>query len=237
MTKIEWCDMTWNPVWGCLQGCKYCYAAKIAMRFAKSITKKELDHLGTTMPGFIFNKIREFKPIFLESNFDRTLPQKPKRIFVNSMSDLAYWELSWHYRVLEKIIKNIQHDFLFLTKTPEIYLKKQFPVNCWLGVTATTEKEVKKATFILKKLKGNLTFLSIEPIQEPINTVLIKHINWLIVGAETGNRKDKIIPVNTWLSDLHQLKFPVFMKNNLRPIWNYRTPLRQEFPLLKGINI
>ena len=32
-TKIDWCDSTWNPVTGCLHGCEYCYARRIAERF------------------------------------------------------------------------------------------------------------------------------------------------------------------------------------------------------------
>ena len=79
---IGWCDSTWNPVWGCLHGCEYCYAAKIAKRFAKNVTEKEIKHLEITEDGLIFNKIKDFKPIFLYSNFEQTLHRKSKRIFV-----------------------------------------------------------------------------------------------------------------------------------------------------------
>ena len=69
-TKIDWCDYTWNPVWGCLNKYEYCYARKINNRFKK------------------INP--DFKPEWIESNFNVALPKKESRIFVNSMSDICY---------------------------------------------------------------------------------------------------------------------------------------------------
>ena len=198
------------------------------------LNKNPLVRGFTTNPALMRKAgIRDYKPFALD--ILKHIKDKPIsfEVFSDDWAEMKAQALeiaSWGPNVYVKIP---------ITNTGGWYCETLIEELNWQGVkiNITAITTLGQVDFILKKLKGNLTFLSIEPIQEPINTVLIKHINWLIVGAETGNRKDKIIPVNTWLSALHQLKFPVFMKNNLRPIWNYRTPLRQEFPRLKGINI
>ena len=72
-TKIEWCDRTWNPVTGCLHGCSYCYARKIAERFKG--TKAWPDG---------------FKPIFRPERLDDPIIEygTEQSIFVCSMADL-----------------------------------------------------------------------------------------------------------------------------------------------------
>ena len=114
-TKIDWCDATWNPVTGCLHGCEYCYARRIAERFrAREIYDPECQcqrHLiergmltGTGKPleldypweqknkdGSITNAAYPFgfEPTFHRYKLDE--PQrwkKPRTIFVCSMADL-----------------------------------------------------------------------------------------------------------------------------------------------------
>lgn len=250
MSKIEWCDATWNPVWGCKTNCPYCYAKKIAARFFKKIALREVSyrfnkgwHLSDPH-GFdcndnkenIYKELSNFKPTWLESNFNKSFPKKPKRIFVNSMSDIAYWNPEWIEKVLDKIHDNFHHTFIFLTKFPEIYTNIFFPKNCWLGITVTKNDTLKLHDFYfpfhsIKHHKNkNKTFLSIEPIQGKID---IKNIHtgrtdWIIIGAETGNRKNKITPEPEWIESFRDLDIPIFMKNNLRPIIGDN--LKQEFP-------
>jgi len=57
MNKIGWCDMTWNPVWGCRNNCEYCYARKIAGFRYKQIAEKD------SMKGFYPNGIKEFPKV------------------------------------------------------------------------------------------------------------------------------------------------------------------------------
>ena len=195
-TRIEWCDFTWNPVWGCRNDCPYCYARKLAHRFGES-----------------------FEPHWKEKNFQRQMPKEPSRVFVNSMSEIYYWEPEWRMCVLERIKRYPQHKFLFLTKHPKTYWFHNFPDNCWLGITATTAPEVVQ---LQADLSGpHISFLSIEPIHGFISrfAIDIDMVDWLIVGAETGNRKGKVIPERKWIEELVATGLPIFMKDSLIPIW------------------
>lgn len=241
-TKIEWCDFTWNPVWGCRNNCPYCYARKMAKRIARQMATKEIKHLypGEERPAEwleLYKKLRSFEPAFLYSNLERPFPKKPSRIFVDSMSDIAFWEDIWLLRVLNTIVKNPQHTFIFLTKQPECYqrLNAPFPINCWLGATITTNDEYNSSQEIFLHLDHNMLFINIEPIIERIYIddliIGINPFDWLIIGAETGNRKEKIIPRREWIEEIYSYCWrwiPIFMKDNLKPIWGEK--LIQEFP-------
>jgi len=199
-TKIDWCDYTWNPVWGCRNNCPYCYARATARRFGCS-----------------------FLPHWRERNFHRSMPKEPGRIFVNSMSEIAYWEQAWWAQVLRRIRENPQHTFIFLTQSPEVYTSFDFPENCWLGVTITFQQEISERLF---KIVGNVCFASVEPIQEQMDPHAFEDIDWVILGAETGNRKDRVIPPEEWIEPFLDLKTPLFMKDNL----HWSGPLRREYP-------
>ena len=155
-----------------------------------------------------------------------------RRIFVNSMSDIAYWKEEWMEKVLDRIRENPGHNFLFLTKHPEIYYDYFWPENVWLGVTATTNDELRLAYTILMNtsLDENLCFVSIEPILEPIEAHdWLGGWDWIIVGAETGYRRDKVIPQREWIDPLLTFKIPIFMKDSLKPLYGYLENWRQ-FP-------
>lgn len=204
-TKIDWCDATWNPVVGCNNNCPYCYARRMANRFH-----------------------RDFQPHWVEKNFNRAMPRRPSRIFVDSMSDVAFWKPEWWDKVIGRICKNSQHQFLFLTKYPAIYHRQPLPENCWLGATATTVYELGACQDSLLYLP-NPCFISIEPILEEIGNPanLDRHfIKWVILGAETGNRRGKVIPQREWIEPFLSLPIPLYMKKNLP--WS--GPWRKEFP-------
>jgi len=209
-TKIDWCDYTWNPVWGCHNNCPYCYARKMAKRFGDP----------------------DFKPTWKQKNFDKPFPKKPSRIFVNSMSDICWWPWQWWIDVLNKIADYPQHTFLFLTKTAGAYSGYSYPPNCKKGVTITKEKYLNNE-FISKY---GCDFVSIEPILEPINPQSLKLLTaftWVIIGAETGNRKGKVIPKREWITEIvdycRAVNIPVFLKDSLKEIWGKE--LIQEYPM------
>lgn len=207
-TKIEWCDASWNPVVGCRGSCPYCYARKMAHRFH-----------------------RDFIPHWEEKNFQKSMPKEPSRIFVNSMSEIADWEPEWWRKVIERITVNSQHRFLFLTKHPSIYSDYYLPTNCWYGATATNQIEVYYHQHTFGPILNHICYLSIEPLFEYINPMSIdkNYINWVILGAETGNRKERVIPPPEWIKPWLTLPIPLYMKSNLP--WS--GPWRREFPCLK----
>lgn len=220
-TKIDWCDSTWNPVTGCYHGCEYCYARNIAHRFSgggENWTDDEIIVLNEKIYGEESERAMPypygFKPTFHRYKLDEYQKKKRSRnIFV-----------------------------CFLTKNPKRYIdlcqKGLLPKedNFWFGSSATKSTD-HYSWFTDQKFHW---FLSMEPLLEEfgeINPGAAKP-EWVIIGAETGNRKDKVIPRRAWIENIvdqcRQYGIPVFMKDSLTYIWG--TELIREFPkqLLHG---
>jgi len=219
-TKIEWCDWKWNPVWGCLRGCDHCYARKIARRFAGEIHRQNKE-----IPE---NTIRDFVPTLIWSRLNAKIPNV-RRVFVNSMSDIQFWKTRWWDMVVERIENRPLTDFLFLTKNGTIYEEDWFPAhrNIIRGVTDTCEKKKRLRNFFVD-------FVSAEPLHGMVDLSVYPRMRWLIVGAETGNRKEKIEPQREWLEmmleEAERRKIPVFMKESMRRYCEkWGVPFVQEF--------
>lgn len=257
-TKIDWCDSTWNPVTGCLHGCEYCYARGIASRFGGHWDKNNLRHLGENgnihvleepMCKHTTGKNRDCPVHNIQApypyGFDPTLhkyrlndyrDKKGRNIFVCSMSDLfGEWVPdSWIEEVFAACEAAPQHNYLFLTKNPKRYeklLDRYMPPNMWFGWSQTGPMG---ADFSFTTHHSVQTFISIEPLLKPFEKYRITGVDWVIIGAETGCRKDKVIPKREWIESIvGQCRvegIPMFMKSSLAEIWG--EPLIQEFPEL-----
>lgn len=243
-TKIDWCDSTWNPVTGCLHGCRYCYARGIASRFGGGIGAAPMlrNHvLDKPMRSCNEDKAAlypyGFDPTLHRYRLDEYLNKKGRNIFVCSMADLfGNWVPdSWIEEVFDACEAASQHNYLFLTKNPGRY--EQYDVssgngNMWYGVSITTTKDIKSASLLPLQCKR---FISVEPLLEdirPEGDALYNYVDWVIIGAETGRRKDKVIPKRKWIEDIvnecRKNGTPVFMKSSLAEIWG--EPLIQELP-------
>lgn len=144
----------------------------------------------------------------------------PSTIFVCSMADLFgdFIPDEWVFEVFKACAEYPQHRYMFLTKNPRRYEdlmaagKLPKSENMWYGTTITTSKDN-----YFHSGKYN-SFLSIEPIQGPIHPFYYD-VKWVIVGQETGNRKERITAKPEWINDIyivcHQNGIPVFMKDNL----------------------
>ena len=206
-TKIEWCDSTINPVVGCSRNCPYCYAKKINDRF----------HIT---PDFS-------KPVFFPERLKQFGSKKPKSIFINSMSDIAYWDIEWFNAVGSAINENPQHKYITLSKSVDGYFCPPHlrPSYVYSGYTATTQHQLDTLQKDYNCMsETGFDFLNIEPILEPISLEWITdpHIEMVIIGAETGNRKGKVIPEKKWIDDIveqaDRCNIKVFMKDSLREI-------------------
>lgn len=190
-----------------------------------------------------------FKPTLYRYKLNE--PQKWKKgrnIFVCSMADLfgSWVPDSWIEEVFKACEKAPQHNYLFLTKNPVRYsllqdkeklIKKP---NMWYGNSITNKGQMEIADYETGLLGGKArTFFSIEPLLEDItqseywkNSCGKWYMDWVIIGAETGRRKDKIAPERKWVenivNDCEKEDIPVFMKASLADIWG--EPLIQEFP-------
>lgn len=245
-TKIDWATMTWNPVTGCLHKCPYCYARRIAQRFTPATTDNWDD---CTQPGGALHEIRSkgsnggpwkygFAPTLHSYRLgEPARTRKPQTIFVGSMCDLfGEWVPDeWIETVFAACLSNMKHRYLFLTKNPERYLnlyyKDKLPAqpNFWYGTTITNQTDYERVWRKLANLPQTCnTFFSIEPMHGKINMGFMPP--WIIIGAETGNRKDKRIPKREWVESiiLSCVDEVVFMKESLRPIWGDN--LIQKFP-------
>ena len=243
-TKIDWATMTWNPVTGCLRGCPYCYAEKIAKRFGQDAVLEKGNVWLVLDEPYYYGRVLPtrspfpvgFQPTFHRYRLDEPAKIKqPQNVFVCSMADLfGDWVYDeWIEKVFEACNKAPQHRYLFLTKNPQrlIDLNRQdeLPLtkNFWYGTTITRDGQF---------FAGDRnTFLSIEPIMGEFGkceNITNKLIQWVIVGAETGNRKGKVIPKREWIEEIvencRKRNIPVFLKNSLRDIWG--ESLIQEYP-------
>lgn len=240
-TKIEWCDSTWNPVTGCRHGCEYCYARKVAERFGKRLP----DFRSGRNCGIhcLERKVRDnpypyiFDPTFLPFRLKEPLQQKkPQTIFVCSMADLfGKWVPDeWIEKVFATCERAPQHRYLFLTKNPYRYMKLfnegKLPSrdNMWYGTTITKNNDP-----VFYSDERN-TFVSIEPILKPFDLgTLSDGVDWVIVGAETGNRANKVTPEQSWIDPIikacDKSGRPLFMKDSLLPIFGEEN-MRREFP-------
>ncbi len=256
-TKIEWCDSTWNPVTGCLHGCEYCYAKRMVNRFGKELP----DHSGYNENGLhcLDSRIDGNPYPYL---FEPTLhayrlgdPKqwtKPRTIFVGSMTDLfGEWVPDeWITEVFTACEKAPQHRYLFLTKNPERYAelleKGKLPIreNFWFGTTVDSEGRCYRANYALKDAihaeNAPNFFISAEPLLEDV-TILSGWVDmcfddgvkWIIVGAESGTRKCKVVPQKEWIDNINDdcdyNGISLFMKDSLIPIVGEEN-MRREFP-------
>lgn len=255
-TKIEWADSTWNPVTGCLNGCPYCYAERIANRYKGYQLENELDAYHeprvvplpgeTTSEGFVeldaphkhfcgTNGVRNapypyrFLPTLHRYRMNDLKDKAARTVFVCSMADLfGKWvPTRWIVEVLDACRAAPQHRYLFLTKNPARYsmLDKLALLpredNFWYGSTCTDDG----MPFFYSDRHN--TFVSIEPILKPFDCQIVADelsmINWVILGAETGNRRNKVVPAREWIEPIvdvcKNLSVPLFMKDSMKPIW------------------
>ena len=213
-TSIEWTDFTWNPVTGCRRDCDYCYARKIAHRFAGS---KAFPN------GFepTFHPERLAQPFMLK---------KPSKIFVCSIGELfgSWVPKQWTRDVIRQAIYSPWHIFQFLTKSPEnLSLFPPFPSNCWVGATATDQEMTDHALEHLAKVDTKVKFVSFEPLLGPVRGDFTG-LQWAIIGGQTNpGRLPKLEWVSNLTDDLGRNDVPVFMKRNAGPFawdWEPRWP-------------
>jgi protein gp37 len=206
-THIEWTEATWNPVAGCKivsPGCTNCYAMRMAARLqAMGMTK----YAGTTRKSGRRHVWTGRVNIDLDALLAPLQWRKPKRIFVNSMSDL------FQEKADERFIKQVWqvmerahwHSFQVLTKRPERMLrvlsKSDFPMlpNVWLGASIENADYLDRID-ILRHVPARVRFISFEPLLGPIIAPDLAGIHWAIVGGESGPRARPMEP--WWVEEL-----------------------------------
>jgi protein gp37 len=185
-SAIEWTDATWNPVRGCTKvspGCKHCYAETFAERF-RGVPRHPFEQ------GFNLRIVPEKLEVPLKW-------RTPKRIFVNSMSDLFHEDIPtdyiakvgrvmrdapWHtYQVLTK-----RHERLRVLLSDELRWVADLP-HVWFGVSVEDRDHGLPRLESLQRTPARVRFLSIEPLLEDLGRLDLRRIDWVIVGGESGH--------------------------------------------------
>ena len=193
-SHIEWTDATWNPVTGCTKispGCKHCYAERLAKRLKAMGQANYRNGFEMTL-----------QPQMLE------LPlrwKRPKRIFVNSMSDLFHTDVPTSYikQVFDVMTRAHWHQYQVLTKRSDraLELSGELPwaPQIWIGVSVENAKYADRIDD-LRKTGAHVKFLSLEPLLGPLRKLDLKGIDWAIVGGESGPGARAVDP--EWVTDL-----------------------------------
>ncbi|MFI5090532.1 MAG: DUF5131 family protein [Terriglobales bacterium] len=184
-TSIEWTDATWNPVRGCTKispGCKHCYAETFSERFRG-------------VRGHPYE--RGFDPRLVPEKLSEPLKwAAPRRVFVNSMSDLFQDVVpdSYIVAVAEVMCRANWHVFQVLTKRSRrmsllLSGKLRFAAeqpHIWWGVSVENRKHGLPRINHLQESPARMRFLSIEPLLEDLGQIDLSGVAWAIVGGESG---------------------------------------------------
>lgn len=184
-SAIEWTDATWNPVRGCTKvspGCKHCYAETFAERWRG-------------IPGHPYEQGFDLR-LVPEKLAEPTRWKRPRRIFVNSMSDLFQDKVDVPFirRVFETMNAANWHTYQVLTKRADRMqtVTRGLPPalvcqpHIWLGVSVEDKRYGLPRIDLLRGVPAAIRFLSIEPLLEDLGPLDLSNIHWVIVGGESG---------------------------------------------------
>lgn len=192
-TSIEWTDASWNPVAGCTivsPGCTNCYAMRMAARLDAMGMEKY--HGLTRKSGgraVWTGKVKlDTEALAIPASWKR-----PRRIFVNSMSDLFHDDVPAYFiaSVWSTMQATSQHTYQILTKRPDrmTEITASLPVleNVWLG-TSVENSDYLHRIDDLRNVNAAIRFISFEPLLGSVAGADLTGIHWAIVGGESGPR-------------------------------------------------
>lgn len=207
-SDIEWTDATWNPISGCVilsPGCTHCYAMRMASR---------LQAMGHPAYQGVTKKVKG-RPVWtgrLHLKPDAlNVPlrwRKPRKIFVNSMSDLFQDGVPIEFvrQVWGVMERTPRHIYQILTKRPEnmqrAFADGGFPTltNVWLGTSVESDDYIHRID-TLRRVPAVVRFVSFEPLLGPVGTVDLSEIHWAIIGGESGPRARTMR--EEWVEQIH----------------------------------
>lgn len=195
-STIEWTEVTWNPVTGCRkisQGCKHCYAERMARRLKLMGAARYVNEFEPTLHWDLVDTPRRWR--------------KGRTVFVNSMSDLFQEEvpLDFIQAVFRTMQETPQHTYQVLTKRGdrlrELAPHLPWPRNVWMGVSVEDLRVVDRIVD-LQAVPAAVRFLSCEPLIGPLPGLPLAGIHWVIVGGESGPGAR---PMQTqWVEQIHR---------------------------------
>ena len=213
-STIEWTEATWNPTTGCTkisQGCKNCYAETLSKRLKAMRIVKYINN-------FLFTQH--------EKDIDTPLKwKKPRKIFVNSMSDLFHEDADMAFvgKCFDTMLKADWHTYQVLTKRPikmdaysrihERFFSNIIPSHIWMG-TSVENNDTTHRIDSLRSVKARVKFISFEPLLEKLDPVNLAGMDWAIIGGESGAnfRPVKEEWITSLIAQCEKQNIPVFFK-------------------------
>lgn len=191
-----------NLVIGCTVGCPYCYARNNVRRYHM------IDDFSN--PEFFPQKMRLMQK------------QRPQNFLLTGMSDLSGWKEEWREEVFAKIKENPQHQFVFLSKRPDLLSFSTDLDNAWFGVTVTRKSELWRIDALRENIKAKHYHVTFEPLFDDPGQADLTGIDWIVIGTMTGAAGRKVRTEPAWTYSLtdqaHAQNIPVFWKEDLVPI-------------------
>lgn len=255
-SKIEWCDYTWSPITGCRYDCSYCYVRKKSRRFSGDVRRNlnspqcqrenglyvleerfVTERGGTPCYPFGFEPtMHRYRLDYLErlKNGANILVGEAGEMFGKWVPD------EWIEQILDACKKHTKHNYFFLTRNPERYWELEekgiLPAddNFWYGYSYSGNDSQSWGS----RYNDKHNFACVEPLLEDLklfNENCYPAAEWVIIGSETGNGKDLVIPKKEWVEKIlrhcKKHEIPVYMKDSLKPIVGEKN-MRKEFPEL-----
>lgn len=207
-SQIEWTDSTWNPVAGCSimsSGCTHCYAMQMAKRLEAMGVEK---YAGLTRKS---GNRTVWNGVVREDRSTLDIPKrwrKPRKVFVNSMSDLFHPDVSTSFiKSVWKVMEETpRHHYQILTKRPDRMaqvlnkMQRSALPNVWLG-TSVENSEVVERIEHLRAVPAAIRFISFEPLIGSVGNVCLQDIDWAIVGGESGHAARPIKAA--WIDEIY----------------------------------
>ena len=181
-SSIEWTEITWNPVTGCSKvslGCKNCYAERMSKRLTAMGVERYANGFDVTLQHDLINAPYKWK--------------KPRKVFVNSMSDLFHEDVPLDFikKIFETMNNTLQHTYQILTKRSkrlsEISKELIWTPNIWIGTSIENNSVIYRIDE-LRTVPASIRFLSCEPLLGPLENLDLNGVSWVIVGGESGPR-------------------------------------------------
>ena len=207
-TQIEWTDATWNPVAGCTimsAGCTNCYAMNMAKRLEAMGVEKYKGLTRKSGTRTVWNGVvhEDHKSLDIPRKW-----RKPRKIFVNSMSDLFHPAVTKNFvmKVWDVMRETPRHNYQILTKRPDRMaeiLGQICPTplkNVWLG-TSVEGQDVAHRINELRDVPAQIRFISFEPLIAPVGDIDLSSIDWAIIGGESGRNARPI--KEAWIDEIH----------------------------------
>lgn len=206
-SKIQWTNDSWNPWQGCVKvstGCKFCY-----MYRDKKIYGSEPRVVSRSKTTF----------------YDPLKWKDSRLVFTCSWSDWFIAEADeWRPEAWEIIQQTPRHTYQLLTKRPE-RIHENLPTwfdeiadHVWIGVSVESQEYVNRIDYLLDL--PCIKFVSFEPLLEEIKwTDKMNHLDWVIIGGESGNdnggylyRPMELAWMEKLMNEAKSHNIPVFVK-------------------------